>query len=187
MRDLLLIGILFGFILMSLRVPYFMALGYLWVDFVQPQRLGYYLFNQLPVAMILGAGAFLSFLLFDKERRIQFGIMQALVVALVAYATVATFSWAVVDTTSKWDWVTKALLFSVFMPFILTTRTRIEAAVGTMIFSISAITISAGMKTVLGGGGYGTLSFLVNNNTGLYEGSILSTTATAMIPVYWWF
>ncbi|MEM8826121.1 MAG: DUF5935 domain-containing protein [Pseudomonadota bacterium] len=177
-----------SFIFVNFRVPYFMALGYLWVDFLQPQRMGYYIFNQLPVAMILGAGALISYLIFDKEKRFRFSALQALIVTLVAWATIVTYGWGIVaDGTYKWDWATKALLFAAFLPFVLTTRRRIEAALAVILFSISAITISAGIKTLVGGGGYGNISLLVNNNTGLYEGSTLATTSLALVPLLWWF
>ena len=35
-------------------------------------------------------------------------------------------------------------------------------------------------------GGYGTLKLFVNDNTGIYEGSTLSTVAIAIIPLIWW-
>ncbi|MHB9879207.1 DUF5935 domain-containing protein [Pacificimonas sp. ICDLI1SI03] len=188
MRDLLLLAILFSFILVNFRLPYFMALGYLWIDFLQPQRLGYYVFNQIPVAMILGAGAFLSFLFLDKEKKFRFSALQTLVVLLVGYMTMSTYGWMVVpDGAVKLDWVTKALLFSAFIPLVLTTRVRIEAALAVILFSISAITLSAGGKVLMGGGGYGSSLFLVNNNTGLYEGSTLATTSLAIVPLLWWF
>ncbi len=187
MRDIILFGILLIFIFASFRAPYFMALGYLWVDFLQPQRMAYYIFNQLPVAMILGVGALISFVLFDKEKRLRFSMLQFLVLLLVVYSTLTTFGWAVLPTLDKWDWTTKSLLFSVFLPFVFTTRRRIEAALAVTLFSISAITLSGAFKTLLGSSGYGALTFLVGNNTGLFEGSILATTALAMMPMLWWF
>ena len=186
MRDLLLLLILSGFILASLRVPYFMALGYLWIDFLQPQKMAYYVFSQLPVSMIMGAGAVLIWLIRDPERTFRFSLPQALVVALVAYTTISNFSFGVLGPTAKWDWTSKALLFSVFLPFVLTTRPRIEAALAVMIFSMTAITISGAAKTLLGGSGYGALSLLVNNNSGLFEGSTLATVGCAMSPMVWW-
>jgi O-antigen ligase len=39
---------------------------------------------------------------------------------------------------------------------------------------------------VFGGGGYGSLKFFVNDNTGLYEGSIISCVAIAIIPLILW-
>lgn len=187
MRDLLLILILLSFIFSSFRAPYFMALGYLWIDFLQPQRLAYYVFSQLPVAMIFAVGSLAAFLFFDKEKKFRISILQVLVIFIVAYATLATFAWAEVDGTSKWDWTTKALLFSAFMPMVFTTRVRVEAALAVILFSTSAITISAGLKSVLGSTGYGTLAFLVNNNTGMYEQSTLSTIGAALVPLTWWF
>jgi O-antigen ligase len=43
------------------------------------------------------------------------------------------------------------------------------------------------MKTVLGGGGYGTLKFFVNDNSGIYESSTLATVSIALIPLIAWF
>ncbi|MGB3721351.1 MAG: DUF5935 domain-containing protein [Pacificimonas sp.] len=187
MRDLFLFGILLIFFFASFRAPYFMALGYLWVDILQPQRMAYYVFNQLPVAMIMGAGALASFILFDKEKRLRFSLLQFLILLLVVYSTLTTFGWAILPTTDKWDWTTKALLFSVFLPMVFTTRRRIEVALGVILFSICAITLSGALKTLAGSSGYGSLSFIVGNNTGLFEGSILSTTALSMLPMLWWF
>jgi probable O-glycosylation ligase (exosortase A-associated) len=82
--------------------------------------------------------------------------------------------------------VWKALLFAAFLPLTLRTRLRIEAAVLMLVLGIGTIIINGGIKTVLGGGGYGQLALLVRNNTGLYEGSILSTAAIAAIPLALW-
>ena len=56
-----------------------------------------------------------------------------------------------------------------------------------MTLSVAMIVIGAGIKTVLGGGGYGGLYLFVNNNSGIYESSTLATVAVAMIPVILWF
>lgn len=187
MRDIFLVLVLLAFLFGSFRYPYFMVLGYIWVDFLQPQRMGYYIFNQLPVAMILGVGALVAYLVLDRNKKLLIDPLQVLVTLLVAYAALATLVWGEVDGTGKLDWVAKALLFSVFIPFVLTSRVRIEVTLAVLIFSISAITISGGLKTLMGGGGYGTLSLLVNNNTGLFEGSTLATVSCALIPLVWWF
>ena len=39
------------------------------------------------------------------------------------------------------------------------------------------------IKTILSGGGYGVLNLGVDNNSGLYESSIISTFAIALIPI----
>ena len=53
--------------------------------------------------------------------------------------------------------------------------------------SAAAIIIVGGIKTALSGGGYGVLNLMVDNNSGLYESSIISTVAIALIPIILWF
>jgi probable O-glycosylation ligase (exosortase A-associated) len=82
--------------------------------------------------------------------------------------------------------VWKALVFAMFLPLTLRTRLRIEATALVMVLTAGAIIIPAGIKTLASGGGYGSLHLLVNDNVGLYEGSILSTVAIAIIPLALW-
>ncbi|MBB4633584.1 putative O-glycosylation ligase, exosortase A system-associated [Sphingosinicella soli] len=188
MRDLVLICFIVGFVVASFRRPYFMALGYIWVDFLQPQKLTYWFLNSAPLALIMALGAVAFYVFLDEKQRIRLSIVQVLVILLVLLATINTFGWALVPEHAvvKWDWVWKGLLFSVFLPWVLTTRRRVEAAAFVMVLSTAAITISGGIKTLLGGGGYGNVSFLVQSNTGLYEGSTLATVALCFIPLTLW-
>jgi probable O-glycosylation ligase (exosortase A-associated) len=188
MRDIVLLGLILAFVAASFRRPYFMALGYIWVDFLQPQKLTYSFLSGASIALFMAIGAFAFYILRDEKQRIRIGAAQVLVVMLVLYATVSTFGWAVVPdhAAEKWDWVWKGLLFSVFLPWVLTTRRRVEAAAFVMVLSTAAITISGGIKTLLGGGGYGNVSFLVTSNTGLYEGSTLATVSMSLIPITLW-
>jgi O-antigen ligase len=55
-----------------------------------------------------------------------------------------------------------------------------------MILSASAIIIVGGIKTAISGGGYGTLVMFVDNNSGLFESSTISTVAITIIPVILW-
>ena len=82
----------------------------------------------------------------------------------------------------KWDWVWKALVFAIFLPFTLRTRLRLEGLLLFMVLSASSIIVVGGVKTLLGGGGYGTLNLGISDNSGLYEGSTISTVAIAIIP-----
>ena len=55
-----------------------------------------------------------------------------------------------------------------------------------MTLSAASIIIVGGIKTSLGGGGYGELNLMVDSNSGLYEGSTISTVAIAIIPIMLW-
>ena len=104
---------------------------------------------------------------------------------LYCFATTQTADFPV-EAATKWEWVWKALVFAIFLPFTLTTRTRIEAVILTIVLTVGAIVISAGMKTALGGGGYGSLYFFVNDNSNIYESSTLATVAIGMTPLIAW-
>jgi hypothetical protein len=86
----------------------------------------------------------------------------------------------------KWTWVWKSVVFGIFLPFTLRTRLRIEAVVAFLLLSVSSIVIVGGIKTLATGGGYGSLNLMVDNNSGLYEGSTIATVAIAVIPLILW-
>src|SRR3546814_8151633 len=84
-----------------------------------------------------------------------------------------------VEAADKWSWVWKALVWAIFLPLTLRTKLRIESLVLVMLLSAAAIAIAGGIKTAAGGGGYGSLQLLLNENYGLYEGSIRSEEHTS--------
>jgi probable O-glycosylation ligase (exosortase A-associated) len=75
------------------------------------------------------------------------------------------------------------LIFAVLIPFIFRSRIQIEAFLLVFVFSASTILFSAGVKTVLGGGGYGTLAVMGTGNTGLSESSTLAVVCVMLIPI----
>src|SRR3569833_2907994 len=141
----------------------------------------------VPVSLIALVAAFAGWLLADNKEGARFSFRQVLMVALLAYVTL-TATWAAFPQFAweKWSWVRNALVFANYLPLTLRTRLRIEATVLTMVLSIAAIIISGGLKTVAGGGGYGTLYFFVSDNSGHYESSTIACVAIAVIPLILW-
>jgi len=176
-----------GLLVLGLRRPFLWVLGYLYIDIVSPQKISWFLLASLPISLIAFVLAFGGWLALDNKQDMRFTLRQFLIVLLLAYCgittTIADFP---IQAALKWDWVWKALLFAIFLPLTLRTRLRFEAVVTVIVLSVGAIVISGGIKTAAGGGGYGELQTFVANNTGIYEGSILSTIAIAIIPLIWW-
>lgn len=188
MRDLVFVAFLVAFLGLAVKRPFFFVLAYAYVDIVAPQRLSYFLLNRLPVSMIVAALAIGAWLLFDAKRGVRVAPRQILMLILLAYAGVTTANADFpMEAMVKWDWAWKALAFAIFLPFTLRTRLRIEALLLFMTLSAAAIIIVGGIKTAVSGGGYGVLNLMVANNSGLYESSIISTFAIALIPVIFWF
>ncbi len=188
MLDLALFLFVAAFLLAGLRRPFVWVLAYLYIDILGPQKIGWTLTPLFPISLIAFCAAFAGWILADPKKGTRFTLRQGILLALLLYCAWTTMNADFpVEALVKWDWVWKALVFAIFLPLTLTTRLRMEAAALVMVLTAGAIIISAGMKTALGGGGYESLYFFVNDNSGMYESSTLSTVAIAIIPLILWF
>ena len=187
MLDLALTGFVLIFLALGLRRPFVWVLAYLYVDIVAPQKISYFLLAAIPLSLIVFIAAAAGWMLADDKRDSRFTWRQAVMVMLLVYCGMTTLTADFpVEAAAKWSWVWKALVFAVFLPLTLRTRLRIEAAALVMVLSAGSIVITGAVKTLASGGGYGSLHFFVSDNTGLYEGSIISCVAVAIIPLIVW-
>ncbi|HQV04294.1 MULTISPECIES: putative O-glycosylation ligase, exosortase A system-associated [unclassified Novosphingobium] len=187
MINLGLSGFVAALFALGLRRPFLWVLAYLYVDILVPQKISWGFLSQLPVSLMAFVFAFGGWVMLDDKRDTRFTMRQGLMVLLLVYCGLTTmFADYPEPAAEKWAWVWKALLFAIILPLTLRTRLRFEAAAVFMVLTVGAILISGGIKTLAGGGGYGTLRTLVAENAGIYEGSTLSTIAIATIPLIWW-
>lgn len=187
MRDIVLLAFVAAIALMGLKRPFLWVLLYIYVDIVSPQKVGYGVITSISLSLLCFVAAFAGYVLLDNKQGSRFTLRQGLIVALLAWCGYTTLTADFPEAAwAKWDWVWKSLVFAAFLPLTLRTKLRLEAAALIMVLSAASIIIPAGIKTVLSGGGYGTLVSLVQDNSGLYEGSTLSTVAIAMIPLIVW-
>lgn len=185
MRDAIIVLVLLALAAAAFWRPWMMTFTYLYADLVQPQRLSYYLIQTVPVNFILGAAAVVLFA-FDTKKNLRIGGIQMLMILFTIWFTL-TSSWALINDSQvweKWDSAWKSVLFAgVFMPMVLATRRRIEAVLCLLVLAIGLVTMSGGLKTALGGGGYDTLTLIVDANKGIYESSTISTVGMAIVPL----
>ncbi len=187
MRDLIFVAYIALIMLMAFKRPFLFTLIYAYVDIVSPQRLSYFLLNSIPLSLILFILAFLGFVLGDDKKDVRISPRWVLLIVLLGYCGYTTTVAAEpVAALEKWSWVWKALVFAAFLPLTLRTKLRIEALVLTMVLCASALIVTGGIKTAAGGSGYGSLVILIDDNSGLFEGSIISTVAITIIPLILW-
>jgi probable O-glycosylation ligase (exosortase A-associated) len=187
-RDLAFVAFLVALLGLGLRRPFLFVLAYAYVDIVSPQHLSYYLLNSISLSMVVAALAVGGWLLADDKSGVRIAPRQWLMLMLLLYCGLSTLRADFpVDALDKWTWVWKSMVWAIFLPFTLRTRLRIEAYLLFMTLSAAAIIIVGGIKTAVSGGGYGALNLMVDNNSGLYEGSTISTVAIALIPTILWF
>ena len=187
MRDLIFVGYLAAIMLLAFKRPFLFTLIYAYIDIVSPQRLSYFLLNSIPLSLVMFALAFLGFLVSDDKKDVRVAPRWVLLLVLLAYCGYTTTVAAEpVAALEKWNWVWKALVFAAFLPLTLHKKLRIEALVLTMVLCASALIVTGGIKTATGGGGYGALVVLIDDNSGLFEGSIISCVAITIIPLILW-
>jgi putative inorganic carbon (HCO3(-)) transporter len=184
LRSLWLLFIYVSFLGLSTSAPFVATLGYVWVDTFGPQNVAYILLNQMPVAMIMGAVAFVGYLLLDRRSPPRPSLEMLLMAAMVVWINI-TMIWAQVPAAAweKWDWAFKTLAFATFIPFVIRSRIQIEAFAQTYVFSLAANFMPFGAKTLLSGGGYGVNLGLAQGNSGLAEGGLLSTVCLMAVPL----
>jgi probable O-glycosylation ligase (exosortase A-associated) len=187
MIDLFLTAFVMALLVAGFRKPFVWVLAYVYIDVLAPQKISWFLLQKIPISLVAFALALVGWLYADAKTGGRFTFRQFLLLVLLAYCGITTLSADFpVAALEKWAWVWKALLFAAFLPLTLRTRLRIEGLALTMVFSAGAIIIGGGIKTLLSGGGYGTLRLFVSENTGLYEGSTLSMVTVATIPLILW-
>lgn len=187
MINLALIGFVGLFLALGLKRPFVWVLAYIYIDVVAPQKIAWAILPSIPISLIVFTAAFGGWVLADAKQDSRFTLRQAIILVLLAYCGLTTLTADFpVEAAAKWSWVWKALVFALFLPLTLRTRLRIEAVALVMVLAAASIIITGGIKTALGGGGYGSLRLLVDDNTGLYEGSIISCVAVAIIPLILW-
>jgi len=160
------------------------ALAFVWVDVVKPQMLASSIISGLPLSFITAVIMLGLYVTKDRKYPPKFGMASVLVLLFAIWITLTTAMSSIpYHAWDKWDWVIKVLIFALFMPYIFRSRIQIEAFILVYIFSAATLFVSAGAKTLLGGGGYGVLSVMGQTNTGLSEGSTLAVVCVALVPV----
>ncbi|MBX9886116.1 MAG: putative O-glycosylation ligase, exosortase A system-associated [Novosphingobium sp.] len=187
MLNLFLTAFVMAFLAAGVRRPFLFVLAYAYIDIVAPQKVSWGFLQAIPISLLAFMGAVIAWAAAEDKNGIRFSPRQFVLLILLIYCGLTTRTADFPEEALvKWDWVWKALIFAIFLPLTLRTRLRIEALTLIMVLSVGVIVIGGGIKTLAGGGGYGELKLLVNDNTGLYEGSIISTVAVCVMPLALW-
>lgn len=169
---------------MGFAAAFAAALGFVWVDIVKPQQLAYSIINDIPLSFMAAIATLALFAAKDRKSPPKFGPILLLIALFAIWVTITT-SMSAFPTRAwaKWDWSSKVLIFAVLIPYIFRSRVQIEAFILVFVFAASTIFFSAGIKTMLGGGGYGVLAIMGSGNTGLSESSTLAVVCVMLIPL----
>ncbi|MBV1799979.1 putative O-glycosylation ligase, exosortase A system-associated [Siccirubricoccus sp. G192] len=187
LRSLYVVLVYLAFLALGVVAPFVFSLGYVWVDTFNPQRIDYIMLPLFPVSLVMGAGAVGGYILLDRRSPPPISLFMVLTLALAIWVTLTTAFLAVAPDAAwaKWDWASKTILFSAFFPFIFRSRIQIEAFLQVYIFSLTIHFVSAAIKTIFSGGGYGRVLSVAatSGDYGLAEGSTLAAVALMVVPI----
>jgi probable O-glycosylation ligase (exosortase A-associated) len=184
-RSLYLFLIYGAFLCAGLVAPFAVGLGYVWVDTFSPQNVAYSLLTEFPVSMVMAVATLVAYVAADRRSPPRINLVTVLVVLMAGWVTFTTFNNPVAPAAAltKWNWAIKTILFSAFMPLLFRSRVQIEAFLQIYIFSLMGEVLPFAAKTLLSGGSYGTSYGLVGGNSGVAEGSHLTTVAMLIVPI----
>ncbi|MDP5030990.1 putative O-glycosylation ligase, exosortase A system-associated [Paraglaciecola sp.] len=185
--DLIYLLILLLLLIIGISKPVFALVAVIWVDILKPQDTSFSFLAGTPLSMIVTACFFLSLAINFKQIKAPTNFKYHLfLIGFMVWITITTLNAQYpILAWLKFDVVFKTVLAAYFIPFVLKKRSDIELFVVVAASAFGFFIFVAGVKSLLGGGGYGIS--LVGSSTFMYgEGSTLATLAVCMIPMFWY-
>ncbi len=178
--DILWLIIFTTFIVFGINRPYVALSSVIFIDILKPQALSTSFLSGKPLSLIFTIFFFISFLInikdIKKPKTLTSTIIILLLMIVVTISTqLAQFQYL---ASLKFDFTIKTLIFSLFIPFVINTREKIDLFIAVLIACISYFILIVGIKTLFGGGGYGNGFFTGKINDTMSESSTLSMLGT---------
>lgn len=154
---------------LALLSPFVGVLGWHWIAFMNPHRLGWGAVETMPAAMIVGAVALGAWVISREPKRPPRDAIVFVLFLLAVWISITTVFALVPDGAFKiWDRSIKILIFT-FVTLCLTTNVhRLHALIWVTVLSIGFFSMKGGLFTITTGGQYlvwgPTGSFIEDNN-----------------------
>ncbi|GMM68930.1 putative O-glycosylation ligase, exosortase A system-associated [Alteromonas sp. MTD1] len=189
MSDFFILAVILTFFVYGLTRPYIAFAGYIWVDTLVPQTIVFGFLHGRPISMIMAGLCFFSLVIgAGKISKPTRGIPVFLLVLFMIWITISTdmaqfqaVAWV------KWDTAIKTVLMATLTMFAIKTKKQLESVLLVLVFSLSFFMLTAGIKTLFGGGGYGRVLITGVGNMGMAESSTLAAFSVLVIPFLMFF
>lgn len=154
MRDIVIVGMVIGALLLTLARPWCGILAWAWISYMSPHRLAYGFSKDLPLAAMIAATTLVAALIFSGERKpipASFEVVAA--VAFVAWITFTTpFALNPTAAWPYWSQVIKIQAMTFLTMTMIYNRKRIEALMWVIVVSLGFYGIKGGIFSILSGG-----------------------------------
>lgn len=182
MKDIVLALFTLGVLALGTAAPFIATLGYLWASLLKPQTLAYGFFKSVPIAMVFALVTVVAYFVVDRRSPPKFTMLHLLMGLFAIWVTLTSFLALHPEAAWwKWDWAFKEIAFACFIPFVIRSRIHMEALLYVLTVGTVPLVVSAGLKVLVGGGGYGEVPVPGQANVGLAESSTLAMFAAMTI------
>ena len=170
MRDILLLLIIGGLLVCTLKKPQCGVLTWIWISVMNPHREAFGWIQSFPILDIVAGITIVSALIHSKDIK-KAAWQPVLTWLLIFYLWCSITSiFSVLDTYEPWLKFTKSLLPCVFILLFMNKRHWMIASILVFVVSIAAFGIKGGLFTVFTGGGsrvYGPPNSSWGDNNGV--------------------
>lgn len=169
MRALALFLTVLGLLPITLFYPFGGVLLWTWISLMNPHRLSWGFFAELPYAMIVGVATILGWLISREPKKVPLDTFSVLILAFMVWISLTTiFALNAGPAYDMWNRTIKIFLFVVLTYAMTTTRRRIEALIWVIVISLGYFGVKGGLFAILTGGAYRVWgpesSFIYDNN-----------------------
>ena len=189
LSDILWLSILALFITFGISRPIIALSGVVWVDILKPQTLSYSFLSGKPLSLIITIVFFVSLIIANQQIKIpKYKGSTFLLMVFIIWITVTTYYAQFQDPAwYMYDFVVKILIFSLFIPFVLNSRVKIEIFILVMITAISYFTIISGYRGLLDETQYGRSAIrIIKGGSSITETSTLAMVSVFSLPIIYY-
>jgi len=168
LRDIFLIGFIFGSVPFILVRPWIGILMFSWISYMVPHKLAWGIAFDMPFAAVVAAATLLG-LLFDKgDKSIPINSISVIWVIFIIHVSITTmFALHPGDAVEQWQQVVKIQLMAFVTIMLMKSREKLNALVWVIVLSIGFYGVKGGIFAIQTGMNYkvwGPGGFIQGNN-----------------------
>lgn len=185
MRALALFLTILGLLPLVLYYPFGGVLLWTWISLMNPHRLTWGFFAELPYALVIALVTFVGFAASRESKKIPMDSFSILTIAFMCWFSLTTiFALAQNDAPfDMWNRSIKTFAFILLTYMLTTTRRRIEALIWVVVISLGYFGVKGGLFAILTGGTYRVWG---PESSFIYDNNHLALALTMVLPLIYY-
>ena len=181
MRSLVVLIIIFGSVPFILRRSSIGIIMWSWIAYMAPHRLTWGIAYDMPVAMIVGSAAIVSWMISREKKPIPLCSVSVLMIVLILWCGVTTiFAINPPHAFYQWQQFSKIILMTLITLSVMRNDEYLKQLIWITTLSIGFYTVKGGLFTIITGGNYQVWG---PPDTFIYDNNQLALATLMIIPL----